>query len=617
MENERNIKNVGRDRIVERDRIGIVLYVVYLLTLFVAVAVIVKVVFIQKYYEPEPEIVRKLTPENTRVPVYPERGRIIDCQGRILAISCPIYQFGMDCTVLKDSNDAQEEKIWLDKAKDFSAGLAEIFQDKSSDDYYKAITEARRKGKEYIKIGYPVEYGTYRKILSLPLAREGRFSSGVYADRKSTRRYPYGKLARRTIGFVRDNESLLSNTHIGIEGKFDYLLHGEEGEEWIRKTDYGKVRNNDSTYRKAVDGKDIVTTLNIDYQEIADQALRSGIEGQDDLEGGCLVLMEVKSGAIRAMVNLLRDPDTGLFEESKNLAVGRKAEPGSVFKTVTLMSVLSDGYVRTLEQTIPTNGGVVAGTKLARDQHIVDFERSRHTKEISVLDGFKMSSNYVFASLAINSYAKKPEKFIQNIYSYKLGEVFDFDLVGLASPKVPTPHDDDFHWSDTSLGSIGYGYTTEETPLHIITFYNAIANKGRMMKPYLVNGPSVLSSSICSKAVADTLVRALKAVTEDGTAKRLKNAKCSVAGKTGTSFGTFKNGSYQDENGNRLYQGTFVGFFPAENPVFSIICMIYSNPTKKSFQGGGIPAIAVKEVIDRICCIDPHWRTEYKVEAAE
>ena len=171
------------------------------------------------------------------------------------------------------------------------------------------------------------------------------------------------------------------------------------------------------------------------------------------------------------------------------------------------------------------------------------------------------------------------------------------------TPTIPNPKTR--YWTNTDLASIAYGYSTEETPLHILTFYNAIANKGKMMKPYLVEGPSVLNSAICSKAVADTLTRALKAVTEDGTAKRLKGAKCSVAGKTGTSFGTYANGKYQDEDGRRKYQGTFVGFFPADEPQYSIICMVYSKPTSKSFQGGGIPARAIRTVIDTIYDIDP------------
>lgn len=599
--------NIGSKK---RDRVAIILYTMYLAMLLASVLLIGKIIYIQVFFKPDPKIETALTPTNTKNSIEPARGNIIDCEGRLLALSCPVYQFYMDCTVLKNENTPEQEEKWLAKARELSNGLAVIFPERTADHYYNLITEGRANGKKYVKIGHEVEYNTYRQILNLPLFREGQYKGGVMVEQENIRKYPYGKLARRTIGFVRDNKSNVSNTHIGLEGKFDYQLHGVEGVEWFRRTDYGRVRNNDSTYTKATDGKDLHTTLNIDYQDIADKALRAQIEKEADLEGGCLVLMEVKTGAIRAMVNLLRDPRTGTFEEIQNLAVGRKAEPGSVFKTVTLMSVLSDGFVKSLDQKIPTNHGVVKNTKLAQDKHIVDYEASHRTREISVLDGFKMSSNYVFATLAIDNYGQKPMRFIQNIYSYKLGESFDFDLDGLQTPTVPTP--ETIYFTTTDLGSIGYGYTTGETPLHILTFYNAIANKGKMMKPYLVNGPSILNSSICSRAVADTLTRALKAVTEEGTASRLKEAKCTVAGKTGTSFATYENGKYEDAAGRHKYQGTFVGYFPAEDPLYSVICTIYSKPTNKSFQGGGIPAMAIKEVIDKLYNIDPYWRNTIK-----
>ena len=460
-----------------------------------------------------------------------------------------------------------------------------------------------------MKIGHEVDLNAYNRIMQLPLARDGRYRGGVIAERSDIRHYPYGTLARRTIGFVRDNDSQVTNTHIGLEGKFDYILHGKEGREYLRSTDLGTVSNTDSSIVRAEDGKDLYTTLNIDYQQIADAALREQIEGEEDLEGACLVLMETKTGAIRAMVNLVRGQE-GEFGEYQNLAISRKAEPGSVFKTVTLMSVLEDGFVKSLEETLPATTGHVEGTSI-NDSHIRDFARQHDTDEISILDGFKISSNYVFATLAVKYYGRTKtsdgtERFLSNLYNYKLGEAFDFDLDGLQTPTIPSP--ETRYWTNTDLGSIAYGYSTEETPLHILTFYNAIANKGRMMKPYLVNGPSILNSAVCSRAVADTITRALKAVTEDGTARRLRGAKCSVAGKTGTSFGTFPNGKYVDENGKRKYQGTFVGFFPAEDPQYSVICMVYSNPTGKSFQGGGIPARAVRTMIDKIYNIDPYFR---------
>lgn len=605
-----------------RDRIGVVLYVLYVLMLLASVALIVRIAWIQLFFHPDQRIVSALTPSSTIRSIEPERGKILDAQGRLLAISCPTYQFYMDCTVRKETNTPDQEKEWLSKARELSKGLAGEFPGTSQDAFYKMIVNGRKQGRKYVRIGTPVDRNAYNRIIALPLFREGRYKSGMIVEQENVRRYPYGELARRTIGFVRNNKSQVTNTHIGLEGKFDYVLHGKEGREYLRNTDNGRIRNSDSSFVKAVDGQDLRTTLNIDYQEIADMALREQLGDEPDLEGACLVLMETRSGAIRAMVNLLRDKGDGRFAEIQNMAVGRKGEPGSVFKTVTLMSVLNDGYIKSLDETLPATDGKVEGTAL-RDSHIPQFAAKHKTNRISVLDGFKISSNYVFATLAVKNYGKtktrdKTDKFLSNIYTYKLGEAFDFDLDGLQTPTIPNPGTR--YWTNTDLGSIAYGYSTQETPLHIITFYNAIANKGRMMKPYLVEsieengrvvnrrGESVLNSAVCSKAVADTITRALKAVTEDGTARRLKDAKCSVAGKTGTSFGTFDNGKYSDEHGKRKYQGTFVGFFPAEDPQYSIICTVYSKPTNKSFQGGGIPARAIRTVIDRLYDIDPYFR---------
>ena len=612
----------------KRDRIGVVLYILYVLMLLASVALIVRIACIQLFFRPDPKITSALTPSSSVRMIEPERGRIYDSQGRLLAISCPMYQFYMDCTVRKATNSPKQEQDWLEKARGLAEGLAGEFPGKSADEFYRMIVKGRNEGKKYLRIGHQVDRNAYNRIITLPLFREGRYRSGMIVEQENIRQYPYGELARRTIGFVRNNKSDVGNTHIGLEGKFDYILHGKEGREYLRKSDNGRIVNSDSSYVKATDGQDLVTTLNIDYQELADKALREQIEAEADLEGACLVLMETRSGAIRSMVNLVRDGGDGKFAEIQNVAIGRKQEPGSVFKTVTLMSVLNDGYIKSLEETLPATTGNVEGTTL-KDHHIPEFAARYHTNRISVIDGFKISSNYVFATLAVRNYGRdksapkgegleKTKKFLDNIYTYKLGEAFDFDLDGLQTPTIPNPSTR--YWTDTDLGSIAFGYSTQETPLHILTFYNAIANKGRMMKPYLVEdieengrvvtrrGESILNSAVCSRAVADTITRALKAVTEEGTARRLKGAKCSVAGKTGTSFGTFENGRYEDAYGRKIYQGTFVGFFPAEDPQYSIICMVYSKPTNKSFQGGGIPARAIRTVIDNIYNMDPYFR---------
>lgn len=641
-------ENLGNTK--KRERISMILYVLYLFLLLGSAVLVARIIGIQVFFHPDEKIQEALTPAVETKTIDPARGNIYDCEGRLLALSAPIYQVYMDCTVLKkdikakmDSRIAKadgdplkvaaakeeaerREADWLAKAKELSVELARVFPDHNADHYYQLIKEGRENNRKYVKIGTPVDRNLRNEILEFPLFRDGRYRSGLIIEQDYIRKYPYGKLARRTIGFVRNNKSNVGNTHIGLEGKFDHILHGTNGKEYLRVTDHGRMRDNDSTFVKAIDGLNLRTTINIDYQEIADKALREQIEVEEDLDGACLVLMEVGTGAIRAMVNLVRNQQSGTFEEIQNLAIGRKCEPGSVFKTVTLMSVLNDGFITSLEETLPTGSGHVEGTSI-NDPHIPDFVHSHGgVHEISIIDGFRISSNYVFATLAVKNYGKhgttdNTRRFLQNIYTYKLGEAYDFDLDGMLTPTIPSP--DTRYWTNTDLGSIGFGYSTEETPMHILTFYNAIANKGKMMKPYLVEsiddvngktvdkrGPSILNSAVCTKAVADTITRALIAVTEEGTAKRLKSAKCTVAGKTGTSFGTFDNGQYSDAQGRKKYQGTFVGFFPAEDPQYSVICAVYSKPTNKQFQGGGIPARAIKTLIDGLYCMDPYFRPQ-------
>jgi len=607
----------------KRDRIGMILYALYLLFLLLAVIIVVRIVHIQLTYEPAEQIADLFRPRSVKQKLEPDRGAILACDGRLLAMSTPMYQVYMDCTVMLDAfkGDSEKEQEWRGKARDLSEGLAEIYPERSAGSWYELIISNRAKGGKYVKIGRNIDHETLQKVKELPLFREGAYRGGIIVEKTDTRQYPYGSLARRTIGYVKDNRNSNGNNHIGIEGRYDYILHGEEGFEWMKVTDNrGLIHNYDSAYVKPVNGRDIRTTIDIDIQDIADGALRNQIEENPKIEGGCVIVMDVETGAIRAMVNLLRDSTSGRLAESYNMAVGRTGEPGSVFKSTTLMSLLEDGKVR-LSDKIPTNHGYVKG--FAPDDHIYDYERENHTDEISILHGFEISSNYVFRWLAINHYGKDPKKMLDKLYLYKLGETYDFDLDGFKAPTLPDPSSK--YWSNTDLGSVAIGYSVAETPLHIVTFYNAIANRGKMMKPYLVEsieengvvhekrGPSVLNGSICSKETADTMIRALRSVVEEGTGKtRLRGARCSIAGKTGTArivldpkYTQISRNPYEDEKGRKQYQATFVGFFPAEAPKYTAIVVIYSNLDREIFYGGTLPALTFRELVDKVYAIDP------------
>lgn len=618
------------------DRISMILLLIYIVVLFISALIIGKLIYIQKSWEPDKSIAKYFLPPAEKYTIAPDRGAIIGCGGEILAMSTPMYELRMDCTVRKEyfQNKMRKnptgdnlEQQWQDKAKAFSEGFAkEMNMDASV--IFKSIMDGRRKGNKYLRLGTDIDRGTLLKLESLPLMEEGRYKSGIIVEKHDSRKYPYGTLARRTIGYVKDNSSQKEDekgrSHIGIEGKYDYVLHGKEGEIWLKPTDNKeKIQNYDSTYVKPVDGLDVRTTLDITLQDIVDKAMRKQMSANPKIEDGCAVFMDVRTGAIRAMVNLTKSPKDSSLNEVYNMAIGYGANPGSVFKTTTLMTALEDGYIKSLDDEIPTNEGKLPG--YPQDDHV------KNLVKISILHGFEISSNYVFRYLATNNYSDNPKRFMDKLYMYKLGQAFDFDLEGLREPVLPSP--DSKSWSSTDLGSVAIGYSVRETPLHTLTFYNAIANKGRMMKPYLVEsiekdgvvktkkGPSVLNASICSRATADTLLRALKAVTSEGTAYRLKGAKLTVAGKTGTArqslskeeiekYGRDPKDNTQTADGSYHNLATFVGFFPADNPKYSAIICMNSSLIRGSLYGGVGPASAMREIVDAIYTLDPEWGSE-------
>lgn len=617
----------------ERDRIAMILYYLYAFFLILALVLIGRIIYIQCFWKLDKDVAKYFIPKSTKSVIEPDRGAIIGCDGKLLALSTPMYQLYMDCTVRKDyfaskgSKGKEMESKWLDDANAFAKTFSALTGDRT--DWYKLIVKGRKDGTRYLKFGPVIDRETLVQLQERTMLGAGRNSSGIIIEKKDSRQYPYGTLARRTIGYVKDNSNSNGNNHIGLEGKYDYVLHGKEGEIWLKPTDNKeRIQNYDSTYVKPEDGMDVRTTIDITMQDIVDRALRKQIEDDKSIEMGCAVIMDVKTGAIRSMVNLVRDSTNWSLAETYNMAIGLASEPGSVFKATTLTTALEDGYIKSLDETIPTNKGFVPGhPNYPQDDHVVKMDR------ISYLHGFEISSNYVFRYIAVMNYEDDPKKFLDKLYLYKLGQAFDFDLEGLREPFIPSPESS--LWSNTALGSIAMGYTIQMTPLHILTFYNAIANKGKMMKPYLVEdieqhgvvkkklGPSVLNASICSKATADTMLRAMKAVTSEGTATRLKGAKAQVAGKTGTSRQVLSKeerqkygmaNPYTTRDGSFHNLGTFVGFFPADNPKYSAIICLRSYLIKGSVYGGVLPAQAMREIVDALYAMDPEWGREIRSE---
>ena len=627
----------------EKRRPSRVLMHFYMLFLAVSLVVIGKIIYIQYIWEPNPKFVKDFKPAKQKEVIEPERGSILDHNGRLLAISTPLYNIRMDCYVQKEHNEQDGEKgrkaeeKWLENARLLSGGLARVLHepDKDSLYYWNLIRKSRAEKKKYVSIARNIDHGTLLELQELPLYNLPRHKGGLIVEMVERRLYPYGSLARRVIGYVRNNDDT-SAIHVGIEGKYHYLLHGRKGVEWTKKTDKSsRIQDIDSTYISAEDGADVRTTLDINIQDIADKALKKSMSANQNIKEGCVVIMDVETGAIRAMVNLEKDSQGG-YHESFNMAAGRPAEPGSVFKAVTLTTLLEDKKVE-LDTRIPTKRGIMEEYPLkevAQDQYIVNYENNTKEKTIPVIHGFQISSNYVFRRLVKDHYGENPEEFTSRLHSYNLGANFDFELTekGSGKPSIPDPQEKG--WSRTSLISSAIGYSVKVTPLQIATFYNAIANDGKMMKPYIVEcterngvaektyGPMLLNS-ICSKATADTLTRALKRVTSDGTAKVLRNARCQVAGKTGTARMYLtpqeQKGSgnpYEDIDGKKKHQGTFVGFFPADEPKYTAIVVTYTGllGMGENVYGGAAAAATFKDIVDGVWSYETEWSHELEAD---
>lgn len=555
-------------------------------------------------------------PELVR-PVTPVRGNILDCKDRILATSTVCYSVFMDCTV-------QADTLWDNHIMDLSRALAAKFGHKSESEYLNMFQRERRNGNKYLKVLDEVRQADIYAVRGMPVFRHGQNKGGYIERPREKRLYPYGSSARRTIGYVRSNAE---NSKRGVEGNYDDILHGEDGVQVYRKSDFGFVPVDDSRNKRSKNGRDIRTTIDIDIQNIADQALRKTVEKSELIEMACVVVLETRTGAVRAMVNLGREKE-GQIGEWNNYALLMADPPGSVFKAAVLMAMLEDGYITSLDQEIPTYGGVWSyGKKVFHDEK--HLSRSRFPSGyIKVREAFEISANNPFRQMicADTTYGNNPTRFINRIKGFGLMDSLGFDLKGASLPCIVEPSmkpgNLKGYWDSTTLPRMAIGYNMEVSPLNLVTFYNAIANDGKVMKPYLIDavmdngsvkekfGPQVLHERICRKEVCDTLKKVMSMVTSNrnGTAYwQLRGAVCPIAGKTGTAQRLFQgqNGRWTYNDGGRESQrGTFVGFFPVDDPTYTAVVVVWNTPSLQNFYGATYAAPVFKEIADKIYCLN-------------
>lgn len=534
----------------------------------------------------------------------PERGRIIDAAGNVVAETDTVYDIHLDPQVWMDSCRGVDE--WESEIKRLSPYLAEMFPERDSKGWLDYLEEGRESGHRYIPIAKGLSKERMLAVQSLPIFELPPYRGGRIIEPHFVRHYPFGALGNLSVGRMNGD-----SIRTGLESRYDLILSGHPGHETVR---YGRYEGQDirkvKEYLSAQNGMDIQTTLSMKVTSLADSALRAAIRNNDDIEAGCFVLMGVKTGAIRVMTNLTKT-DKGIFE-LHNYAIGRAFEPGSLAQSMTYAAMLTDGYIQTLSDTIPTNHGVIRGFN--QDVNIADYERAHSTDIIAIQDGFALSSRYVPAYLVRRFYYHKPEMFIEHLHTYCPD--IDFELDGLMGNHIPMPDCPD--WNDMTLPVLSYGYNISLTPLSILSFYNSVANKGKMVRPYLLNkivrddgtipftNAPVQISQVMPENVAKNITDALMYVTKEGPGKVDKYWNKKIVGKSGISLLPIAEGIedgidvYHDKEGRRKYAVTFVGFFPQEAPEYSVICVLFSKKTKQNFYAGSLPADLVKDIVNKL-----------------
>lgn len=573
-------------------RYSTILYVLCLLAFLVIVVwyIIVNLGIAGDYTSRKDKMFRPVT-------IPSERGEIYSRDNRLMASTMPRYMVCIDpCFIPSD--------VYNRDIKALSEKLAGFYGEKTAAEYKKYIDNARQNGREYLRLGRKwLTHEQYNIVKTFPILCETK-KNAMVIEVEYRREFFFGSLAQRTIGkLVEDTAKRVARGANGLEHAYNDYLQGTDGSgrrmrllnRWMNSVD-----------TEPEDGCDLITTIDVDIQDVAEYSLRRQLEYQM-AEKGVAIIMEVKTGAVRAIVNLKRNEKTQQYEEDYNYAIGEAIEPGSTFKLATIMACMEDKYVTPADTINTFNGSWRIHDRVMKDSHANGFGL------LTVDKAFAKSSNIAFARLMEKYYAAMPENFIEKLYDFGLCDDLKIDLAGAAPTLLTTPEKKT--WSGTSLHWLATGYGVQITPLQMVTFYNAVANGGKMMKPMFVEAvvkdgsvvkniePTVLRNSIASTKTIRAAHDMLKLVVEEGTASKVKNASCRIAGKTGTAQIAEGSQGYGHASNNVKHLASFAGFFPADNPMYSCIVMVY-KPTRNIY-GSEVSAMVVKDIANRV------YATEY------
>ena len=526
-------------------------------------------------------------------PIIAERGTIYSEDGNMLSTSVPVFDVYVDFGA--DGLREKQGKRFKDNVDSLSFSLSNLFADKTTEQYKKLLQQAYQEKDRYYILKKKITFDQYLFLRDFPLVRLGRNKSGFIIDAKDKRINPYVLLANRTIGLSRQNLS----KNVGLELTYDSLLRGTTGQRLMRYV-AGAYMPVEGSEIDPVNGKDIVTTLDTYIQDVAEGALMKMLVENNSVHGTAIV-METATGKIKAIANLGKQPD-GTYLEDFNYGIGKTTEPGSVFKLATLMSLLEDKYVD-LNTIVDCEGGSRSFSGLRiKDSHM-------GTHETTVKEAFAASSNVAFAKLAQQYYQAEPQKFYDHLHKMRLDVNTGIDIIATSGfPLIKKVK----KWGATTIPYMAHGYEELVTPLHMLTLYNAVANNGKLMRPYLVNEiqdygltvkkiePQVLDPKICSAETIAMLKEAMLEVVESphGTGRALKDSIYKIAGKTGTAVTALDNRGYN--KGAKIYQASFIGYFPAEAPKFTMAVVIQNSRESKLVYGAAVSGKVFKEISDRL-----------------
>lgn len=529
-----------------------------------------------------------------------ERGTIYSEDGEMLSISIPTFDIYIDFNA--DGLREKKGKRFFENVDSFAIALSNYFGDKSAAQYEKDLRQAFKNNTRYYPLKKKLSFEDYKAFREFPLARLGRNRSGVITEVNTKRLTPFKLLANRTIGLSREHiesQGKVKQQNVGLEKSYDSVLKGHNGIKLVRFIAGGTAIPVEGSQTDPENGKDVYTTFDVNIQDITETALMKMML-QCGGPYGTAIVMETRTGKIKAMANLGRQKD-GTYWEDDNYAL-RATEPGSTIKLATLLSVLEKG-TSSLNDMVEIGG---AGRAQVGNKMVTDAERSPKPF-LTVQECFAHSSNIGMSKLALKAFGKKPVELKEYLKRFHLDTRSPIDLTDVPRPTM-APLDQKGS-SEGNMLWMSFGYGIQVSPLHLLTLYNAIANNGKMMKPYLVNSlrnngvihqqfqPTVLEENLCKPSVIAGARASMEMVATEGTAKKVfRNMPFAVAGKTGTAHVSDGKIKYSDG----VYQATFVGYFPADNPQYTCIVVIRTVPHAPSHYGGTLAAPVFKEIATKL-----------------